>query len=101
MWFAIYETATGRLESVGELVANPLPAQFTSLSLAVSPGPTQMWDPGTRTFIARPPKVIRNAIVDTINDVRLVGLSLSERAALQSVLQERFPQNPPLTVVVP
>lgn len=54
--FAVYETNTGVLKSVGSVLANPLPAGLTSVALsdpdavALSNG-TGRWDPATRTVV--------------------------------------------------
>jgi hypothetical protein len=56
---AVYETATGRLVSVGTVVASPLPAGLTSVVL--SPADAQgllngsrRWDAATRAVVATP-----------------------------------------------
>ena len=58
-WFAIYEIATGRLESVGTVIADPLPLGRTKKNLGTNPPPdTEMWDEGTVSFISRPLKIL-------------------------------------------
>ncbi|KKL63176.1 hypothetical protein LCGC14_2177730 [marine sediment metagenome] len=58
-WFAIYETATGRLESVATVVANPLPPGLTKKNLGPSKPPdSEMWDEATTSFVSRPLKIL-------------------------------------------
>ena|SRR3990167_5317272 len=64
-WFAVFETLTGRLHSIGEVLADPLPVDLSTLVLAGQPDASQMWDQDTRQFIARPPKVL----VDRLQDI--------------------------------
>lgn len=66
-WWAIIETATNRLHSVGSVLADPLPPEFTAVLL-----PSQLdqdrtvWDVATRAFISRPP------VVAPLTDVELL-----------------------------
>ncbi|MCC6192057.1 MAG: hypothetical protein IT318_23760 [Anaerolineales bacterium] len=70
-WQALYETATGRLVSVGSVVAEPLPAGLAALALAGPPNVDgEMWDAGTRAFVARPAKVLIDRLDDLITDSR-------------------------------
>jgi hypothetical protein len=66
MPYAYYETATGRLVSVGT-DANPSPpAGVTELQIASLPNlATQTWDAATRTFVARPAKVL----IDRLDEI--------------------------------
>ncbi|KKK57792.1 hypothetical protein LCGC14_3050920 [marine sediment metagenome] len=64
-WFALYETATGRLTSVGTVVTDPLPPGLTKKNLGANrPPDTEMWDEVTKEFIPRPVKVL----VDRFDD---------------------------------
>ncbi len=65
-YFAIYETATGRLRSLGTVLADPMPPEFTVVDIGSAPADNTMWDEATRTFIPRPPKVF----VDRLEDLR-------------------------------
>ena len=66
-YYAIYETATGRLVSLGDVLAQPLPQNLTAVDIGTAVDlRAQMWDEGTRTFIARPAKVL----VDRLDDLR-------------------------------
>lgn len=65
-WYAVYETTNGRLVSVGQLLADPLPANLTSIELAGRPPDNQMWDEATHAFIARPPKVLVDRLLDIL-----------------------------------
>ncbi|KKK55825.1 hypothetical protein LCGC14_3070680 [marine sediment metagenome] len=65
-YFAVYETSTGILRSLGTVLADPMPPQFTVIDIGTSPADNTMWDETTRTFIPRPPKVF----VDRLEDLR-------------------------------
>lgn len=63
-WTALYDTTTGRLLSVGTVVANPLPSGTATLDMAQAPTRADMWDETTRAFIARPAKVQIDRLAD-------------------------------------
>ena len=48
-WYAVYETATGALKSVGTVVADPLPAGLSALALSTQPA-GQVWNASTLAF---------------------------------------------------
>lgn len=50
-WYAVYRLADGRLESVGEVVANPLPAGLAATDLGANP-PSGTWNTTTHAFDA-------------------------------------------------
>ena len=71
-WYAIYETLSGRIESVGESESLPVIAGRTALLLVGEPnqGPDGvMWDETTRLFIARPPKVLIDRLQDILTHI--------------------------------
>ena len=63
-YFAIHEIATGRLKSMGSVIADPLPAGLTAVDIVNPPLDSEMWDEATKTFIARPPKVLADRLED-------------------------------------
>lgn len=63
-WTALYQDATGRLLSVGTVVADQLPAGTVAVVLAEKPRRDQMWDSATRSFVPRPAKVLVDRLVD-------------------------------------
>ena len=85
-WYAVYETATGRLASIGSVLANPLPTGMTALPLAAEPTSADMWDEATRTFIPRPPKVMRDLVDTILADPDLPALNPVNRDRLRNVL---------------
>lgn len=50
-WFAVYETTSGSLVSLGTVVANPLPNGLTSINVGLD-RPTGIWNPVTHVFDA-------------------------------------------------
>jgi hypothetical protein len=48
-WYAVYQTLTGELYSVGSIVANPLPAGLSSTPVGNSQ-PNGVWNLLTRSF---------------------------------------------------
>jgi hypothetical protein len=68
-WFALHETATGRLESIGEIVDDDAVAARGLTKVALAGKPLLkgvMWDPVTRTFVPRPAKVL----IDRLEDIK-------------------------------
>lgn len=55
-WFAVIESATGNLVSVGTVLADPLPTGLEAISLGDTKwnSITHTWDPATRTVVAKP-----------------------------------------------
>ena len=64
-WYAVYDTVTGHLQSVGEVLASPMPDSLSILVLVSQPDSTVMWDDNTRQFIPRPAKVL----IDRLDDI--------------------------------
>ena len=59
-WHLLYNSATGESVSIGTIIADPLPAGITALSLTDAEGEglqngTLIWDAATRTLIPTPP----------------------------------------------
>jgi len=67
-WFAVVDDATGRLVSIGTVIASPLSAGLVAIRL----GKDQpnlgdvMWDAASRSFVARPPIVL----IDRLDDLK-------------------------------
>lgn len=85
--FAVYETATGRLVSVSDVLADPLPAGLTAVDVGAAVDfRTQVWDEAGKTFIARPAPVW----IDRLDDLRamtgVTALWNSLNAAQKTVL---------------
>lgn len=53
-WYAVFESATGRLHSVGSVLADPLPSGLQSVELPGAPSRSDEWDEALRSFRARP-----------------------------------------------
>jgi hypothetical protein len=93
-WYAVYVTATGRLVSVGQTVAEPLPDHLQAVTLAGPPADGEMWDATTKAFVARPPKVLVDRLQDIIthpdyaDDLQLLWSSLNatQRTRLRNAL---------------
>lgn len=65
-WYAIYDTTSGFLYSVGTVITDPLPPGTAALELPGEPTPAVMWDEATRNFILRPPKILIDRLQDII-----------------------------------
>lgn len=93
-WFAIINTATNALLSVGDVVADALPAGLSALPLASRPDFSSVqWDAPTRGFVPVPPTVWVNRIHDLLSDpafadlqVAIAGLSAANKTALGTAL---------------
>lgn len=67
-WYAYIRDADGALLSLGT-VDTPAPAGVTRTELAIIPtDPAWMYDASTRTFIARPVKVLIDRLQDMLTD---------------------------------
>lgn len=83
MWYSLYDSATGALVSSTNTLPVNIPANMSYLTLADKPANDQMWDATTRTYIARPLKVLVDRLQDIINnpnyadDIQLVWSSLN------------------------
>lgn len=66
-WFAIYETATGRLRSLATIRTDPLKAGLASIEFADRPDDSaNMWDRATLSFVPRPPKILADRFDDDL-----------------------------------
>lgn len=90
-WYAVYETATGRLKSLGTVLANPMPVEFTVQVLAAEPASDQMWDEATRTFVPRPAKIILDLVDKIMADADLSTLNATARTRIRTVLERHIP----------
>lgn len=89
-WYAVVEKATGRLESVGTVVASPLPSSLEALQLAGEPDASQVWDQASRSFKPRPAVVMVDRLTDLDADPALSTvwsrLTVAQKAALRDRL---------------
>jgi hypothetical protein len=83
-WYAVFERATGRLESLGTVLAEEIPAEFDVIELPGAPDDSEMWDEPSRRFIPRPPKVI----VDLLNSPLLATLNPVQRRLVEKIVEE-------------
>ena len=76
-WYALYDKLTGRLHSLGTILAEKIPDSLAVKELsgwgesdnqAEAEPPGIMWDEVTRDFIARPPKVLIDRLEDIITN---------------------------------
>lgn len=100
MWYAVIDTATGRLRSVGTVLPQALPDGLSAFELGETRPDldAQMWDESTRAFMPRPPKL---PPVDRLDDFSsspvfremrdaLAALSPSARTQVGSALRTCF-----------
>jgi len=89
-WFALYNTASGQILSVGTVIADPLPAGVTLLQLAGQPSDNEMWDQVNKTFVVRPAKVLVDRLDDLLADTDFASvwnnLSAARKTALRTAL---------------
>jgi hypothetical protein len=92
-WYAIFETNSGRLVSIGERDESLTTDILSSSLIGGQPDlSTIMWDTTTRAFIARPPKVIIDRLDDfmshpSYDDFRTLynALSATNKARLRNI----------------
>lgn len=91
MWVALYESASGRLISLGTVVVSPLPAGVATLAL---PGPpdfsTTEWNAASRTFVARPARVVQDRIAAFMADPDITALTSQQRTRVQAAAARIF-----------
>jgi len=67
-WYAVHDAVSGRLISVGQVVADPMPLDRVALLLLDRPADTQVWDEALRQFVARPAKVPVDRLQDLVTN---------------------------------
>ena len=83
LWYAVYNSVSGRLDSVGTRVAEALPPDVVAVELAEEPTAAMMWDEAARAFVPRPAKVLADRLQDILNhpdygdDIQLLWNSLN------------------------
>ena len=89
-WTAIFDSATGRLLSVGDILGD-IPAGAATLVLAGEPDlRTQVWDEASRSFISRPAKVLVDRIQELRDDPVLSAVWTRLTANQQTALRNRL-----------
>lgn len=93
-WYAIYRTATGRLESFGTVVADDsylASNGLTKMALASAPDQQyQMWDEALRTFVPRPPKIVRDLVEELLADAEFPNVNAAVKDKVRQVAQKIF-----------
>jgi hypothetical protein len=90
-WYAVYEEATGRLRSLGQVVADPLPAGLVAASLDSLPDlKNRVWDDVARGFVNRPPEVLVDRLQDLVDDPLLGAVWSRLTVAQRQALRERL-----------
>lgn len=75
VWYAVYDTTTGDLLSLGTIVTDPLPEGVGQLELVSQPGSELVWDTITRTFVLRDPDpLVDRAYEDLPADASLAAV---------------------------
>lgn len=92
-WFAVYDSTTGDLKSVGTVIAPQaaLDAQnLTAVQLAGKPDDATMWDKTSKAFVARPAKVLVDRLQDFLDDTNFLavwnGLSAGQKNAVRTTM---------------
>jgi hypothetical protein len=71
IWFAIYDSTSGKLISVASRVTSSLPSRLKTKEYDSKPDlATTMWDETSREFVPRPEPVMVSRIDDLLNDSR-------------------------------
>lgn len=83
-WSAVYDSVTGRLISVGQVVASPLPSTMSAEALAGFPDPSQMWDEVARVFVARPAPVVGDRVADFMAQPEITSQTVANRTKIQT-----------------
>lgn len=93
MWYAVVDSTTGRLESVGQSKASDerlATRGLETIELAGEPNRNEMWDEATRAFVPRPPKIRIDRVDELLADPSFARLTPRQerdiRARLESFL---------------
>jgi hypothetical protein len=91
IWYALYDTTTGALLSLGTVVPDTLPGGSALVALTSQPDLTVMWDPITCTFIPKPPDtVVDRAYTDLPADATLATMWSQLDATQTDILKARI-----------
>ena len=90
-WYAVYESATGRLESIGEIIADPLRPDLQAKLIDAPPDWDLVeWDATLLDFVPRPPKPVKNLIEIVLSHAKIAPLPERTKATIRDVLSDIF-----------
>lgn len=93
-WWAIIDSRSGELHSVGTVVADPLPRGRSAVALAGQPDwRTDLWDAASRAIVPRPtPPPPADRVDDILNDpdILLVATVPAQLSNLRTVLERHL-----------
>lgn len=87
MHYALYTTATGQLISIGTVLPDPVPQGLSVLARETVPADTEMWDAASRSWVARPAKVLVDRLDDLLADADFADLWSNINAARRTRLR--------------
>ena len=93
-WYAIYRTSTGRLESLGTVVADDsylASNGLTKMALASAPNfDIEMWDEALRAFVPRPPKIVRDLVEELLVDAEFPNVNVAAKDKVRQIARRIF-----------
>ncbi|HAM40493.1 MAG TPA: hypothetical protein DCP69_03950 [Candidatus Omnitrophica bacterium] len=92
-WYAIYEIDSGRLRSWGSVIADDSILSAAGLAKLLIPGPPpddQMWDEATRTFVPRPPRIVRDLVEEFVNDTEFPNVNAAAKDKVRQIARRVF-----------
>ena len=92
-WYAICRASTGRLESLGTVVADDgyLAANgLVKIALAKPPDDAEMWDEATRAFVPRPVRVPRDLVEELLGDPEFPSVNAAVKDKIRTVARRMF-----------
>lgn len=87
-WYAVYEKSTGKLTSVGTVVADPMPAELEAKQLTGRPTGNVVWNKTNLEFEAGP--TVKQAWERFTEDEDVVAIGQSLTAAERLLLRQKL-----------
>lgn len=87
LWYALFDTTSGALISLGTTLDLPLPSGTDVLTLGSQPDASVVWDTTARNYVPVPVVTTIDRVVDLVNDSTLTtawaSLSANDSQAMQ------------------
>jgi len=92
LWYALYDTTTGELLSLGTTLDLPLPSGTDVLVIGNEPDASLIWDTTARNYVAAPVATLVDRVVDLVADPTLTSAWASLSANDSQAMQARIGQ---------
>ena len=92
-WFAVCETATGELKSVGTVIVDPLPKDLEAIALSDEPDwSLNIWDNAAKGLIPRPPDPpLKDRVDDIMAEPEFLLLGVATKDQYTAAIAKNLP----------